>query len=276
MRSWDLLMAEFNLLRREGVVVAVLVGFLVTVVAAGFVGRVSIDDRRATADAALQEYRQLVESLANQAAAGSDTARSAGAVAFSVLSVPVVKAQTALEALAIGQGDLLADTYFVTARGAYHFLTRTDPDNALRFTVGSFDVAFLLIWVLPLLVVGVVFDVVVGERERGVLALPLRLAQMVRARACAERVLLDIDRAGGGRRRDLLDGDNGLGDHGMVAGRHGVPAVLGGVGAVDQSAREHYGIRRNAVRRRMACACRADTGLDQCRCKQRRTAAVAS
>jgi ABC-2 type transport system permease protein len=171
MRSWDLLAAEFNLLRREGVVVAVLIVFMVAVVAAGFVGRVSIEDRRANADTALQEYRQLVESLANQAAAGSDTARSAGAVAFSVLSVPVVKAQTALEALAIGQGGLLADTYFVTARGAYHFLTRTDPDNALRFTVGSFDVAFLLTWVLPLLVIGVLFDVVVGERERGVLAL---------------------------------------------------------------------------------------------------------
>jgi ABC-2 type transport system permease protein len=171
MRSWDLLAAEFNLLRREGVVIAILVGFMVTVLAAGFAGRAAIEDRRITAEAALQEYRQLVESLANQAAAGSDTARSAGAVAFSVLSVPVVKAQTALEALAIGQGDLLADTYFVTARGAYHFLTRTDPDNALRFTVGSFDVAFLLIWVLPLLVIGVLFDVVVGERERGVLAL---------------------------------------------------------------------------------------------------------
>ena len=157
MRSWDLLAAEFNLLRREGVVAGVLLGFMVTVLAAGFAGRAAIEDRRITAEAALQEYRQLVESLANQAAAGSDTARSAGAVAFSVLSVPVVKAQTALEALAIGQGDLLADTYFVTARGAYHFLTRTDPDNALRFTVGSFDVAFLLILVLPLLVIGVLF-----------------------------------------------------------------------------------------------------------------------
>jgi ABC-2 type transport system permease protein len=171
MRYRDLLVAELNLLRREGVVVRVLLGFMVAVVAAGVVGRASTDDRRSAAEAARQEYRVLVQSLATQAASGSETARSAGAVAFSVLSAPAVKAQTALEAMAIGQGDLLADTYPVTARGAYHFLTRTDPDNALRFTVGTFDVAFLLTWVLPLLVIGVLFDVVVGERERGVLAL---------------------------------------------------------------------------------------------------------
>jgi len=171
MRSVDLLISEFTMLRREQIALWVLFGLLLAAVFAGISGRMIISEQRSVALGASEEARMLIESLKQQATAGSETARSPGAVAYSLLAIPVTKAATPLEALAIGQGDLLPDTYRVTVRGAYTFLGRTDPENSLRLVSGNFDIAFLIVWVLPLLAIGFLFDVVVGERERGVLTL---------------------------------------------------------------------------------------------------------
>lgn len=173
MRSADILLSELTLLRREQIVPWVLVGLLLATIFAGFSGRMIIDEQRAGALGARDEARVLIDSLKQQAAAGSETARSPGAVAYSVLSMPVSKAATPLEGLAIGQGDLLPDTYRLSARGAHTFLNQIDPENSLRLVSGNFDVAFLVVWVLPLLAIGCLFDVVVGERERGVLSLAM-------------------------------------------------------------------------------------------------------
>jgi len=173
MRSADILLSELTLLRREQIVPWVLVGLLLATIFAGFSGRMIIGEQRAGALGARDEARVLIDSLKQQAAAGSETARSPGAVAYSVLSMPVSKTATPLEGLAIGQGDLLPDTYRLSARGAHTFLGQNDPENSLRLVSGNFDVAFLVVWVLPLLVIGCLFDVVIGERERGVLSLAL-------------------------------------------------------------------------------------------------------
>ena len=173
MRSADLLVGELTLLRREQIAPWVLFGLLLAMVFAGISGRMIVNEQRMVAIAASEEAGVLVDSLKLQAVAGTETARSPGAVAYSVLSVPVTKAATPLEGLAIGQSDLLPDTYRLTARGAHTFLGRTDPENSLRLLSGNFDVAFLVVWVLPLLAIGLLFDVVVGERERGVLSLAM-------------------------------------------------------------------------------------------------------
>ncbi|MBM4230008.1 MAG: DUF3526 domain-containing protein [Gammaproteobacteria bacterium] len=173
MRSVDIFYSELTLLHREQIIPWVLVGLLVAMVFAGFSGRIIIKEKRAGALWASDEARVLIESLKQQAAAGSETARSPGAVAYSVLSMPVSKAATPLEGLAIGQADLLPDTYRLSARGVHTFLEQIDPENSLRLVSGNFDVAFLVVWVLPLLAIGFLFDVVVGERERGVLSLAM-------------------------------------------------------------------------------------------------------
>jgi len=168
-RSVDILVSELALLRREQILPWVLVGLLLAMVFAGISGRMIVNEQRMVAVEASEEARALVDSLKVQAEVGAETSRSPGAVAYSVLSQPVTKAATPLEGLAIGQGDLLPDTYRLTARGAHTFLGRTDPENSLRLLSGNFDVAFIVVWVLPLLAIGFLFDVVAGERERGVL-----------------------------------------------------------------------------------------------------------
>jgi len=173
MRSADTLLSELTLLRREQIVPWVLVGLLLATVFAGFSGRMIVNEQLTGALEARDEARVLIESLKHQAAAGSETARSPGTVAYSVLSMPVSKAATPLEGLAIGQGDLLPDTYCLSARGAHTFLGQIDPQNSLRLVSGNFDVVFLVVWILPLLAIGFLFDVVVGERERGVLSLAM-------------------------------------------------------------------------------------------------------
>lgn len=149
----------------------IVIGLLVAILFAAFSGRLLIAERRAIASEADIDARMLIASLKTQAAGGSATARSAGAVAYSVLAMPVSMGETPLEGLAIGQNDFLPETYRVTARGAHTFFSQSDPENSLRLASGNFDVAFIVIWVLPLLAIGLFFDIVVGERERGVLAL---------------------------------------------------------------------------------------------------------
>ena len=75
-----------------------------------------------------------------------------------------------LGALAIGQGELLLSGYPVTARVRYLFLARSEPENPLRLSVGNFDAAFVIVWLLPLVVIALSFNLVSAERERGVLA----------------------------------------------------------------------------------------------------------
>jgi ABC-2 type transport system permease protein len=171
MRSVDVIMGELNLLRREQIMVWIVIGLLVAMLFAAFSGRLLIAEKRSIASQADNEAQMLIASLKTQAAGGADTARSAGAVGYSVLAMPVSKAATPLEGLAIGQNDFLPETYRVTARGAHTFFGQSDPENSLRLALGNFDVAFIVIWVLPLLAIGLFFDIVVGERERGVLAL---------------------------------------------------------------------------------------------------------
>lgn len=81
--------------------------------------------------------------------------------------------------LAAGVSDLQPDTWRLTlfgkeARGDSEF------ENPVNLAFGAFDLAFVLAFLLPLLVIGLSFNLVSGEREQGTLA--LQWAQPVSAR----------------------------------------------------------------------------------------------
>ncbi|MCS6947550.1 MAG: DUF3526 domain-containing protein, partial [Steroidobacteraceae bacterium] len=102
---------------------------------------------------------------------GVAAAASPGEVGYALLVEPAVLPPAPLGALAIGQGDLLANIYTLNARGAHQFVMQPALDNSLRLALGNFDLAFVVVWLLPLIVIALTFNVVCGERERGVLAL---------------------------------------------------------------------------------------------------------
>lgn len=79
-----------------------------------------------------------------------------------------------LSPVAIGQRDVMPHTVHVTsearlAAGA----ADADLGSPTRQTSGPFDLAFVIVYLLPLVIIALTFDLLAGERERGTLALVL-------------------------------------------------------------------------------------------------------
>ncbi len=79
-----------------------------------------------------------------------------------------------LAPVAIGQRDVMPHTVHVTsearlAAGA----ADADLGSPTRQTSGPFDLAFVIVYLLPLVIIALTFDLLAGERERGTLALVL-------------------------------------------------------------------------------------------------------
>ena len=86
-----------------------------------------------------------------------------------------------LTALAVGQSDLLPYYYDVNIyTNESTFQQNGEVENPLNLMVGRFDLAFVVIYLLPLLVLALSYNVLSEEREQGTLA--LTLSQPVSAR----------------------------------------------------------------------------------------------
>lgn len=77
----------------------------------------------------------------------------------------------ALAPAAVGLSDLYPQVLKVSAGGKDSFLFLDDIENPSHLLCGSFDLAFVVVYVLPLLILATGYDVLSGERERGTLAL---------------------------------------------------------------------------------------------------------
>ena len=86
-----------------------------------------------------------------------------------------------LTALAVGQSDLLPYYYDVSIQtNESSFLQNGEIENPLNLLVGRFDLAFVVVYLLPLLILALSFNVLSGEREQGTLALTLSQPVSVR------------------------------------------------------------------------------------------------
>ncbi len=86
-----------------------------------------------------------------------------------------------LTALAVGQSDLLPYYYDVNIyTNESSFQQNGEVENPLNLMVGRFDLAFVVVCLLPLLVLALSYNVLSEEREQGTLA--LTLSQPVSAR----------------------------------------------------------------------------------------------
>ena len=87
-----------------------------------------------------------------------------------------------LTALAVGQSDLLPYYYDVNIyTNESTFQQNGEVENPLNLMVGRFDLAFVVIYLLPLLILALSYNVLSEEREQGTLA--LTLSQPVSARS---------------------------------------------------------------------------------------------
>ncbi len=78
-----------------------------------------------------------------------------------------------LAALSIGQSDLLPAYVKVTSEAREIVTAGAELENPHRLLTGRFDAAFVLVYLYPLLILALSYNVLSGEKEQGTLALAL-------------------------------------------------------------------------------------------------------
>ncbi len=88
-----------------------------------------------------------------------------------------------LGALAVGQGDVHPNYIKVTARSLDALVSGDQIEHPLAVSNGQFDAAFVVLFLYPLLIFAISFDLTASERDRGtlrmVLAQPVTLREVV-------------------------------------------------------------------------------------------------
>ena len=169
------LVAELRLLRHVRglrLMVALLIALAVIAVLSSVLrqgnAKATVDGLQATE----AELRSIVRAgLGRDAAEDVPVAARPGSLGFSVLSEYVVMPLPPAAPLATGTGDLLPGHYRFDAHGAYLQDRGGGIVNPLRLSVGAFDLAFVLVFVVPIIVIALSYDVVSREKEIGVMAL---------------------------------------------------------------------------------------------------------
>ena len=175
----DLVAQEFGLLRR--VVGLWLLGFMLVLLAvlAAVSGSVRINTLEAIvaerSGGEAQIRSSLIGALDRYVAAGGEgdepVAAKPGSMGFSVTSTYAAMPAAPLAPLAIGVSDLLPYYYRLDAHGAYTLVQGGEIENPLNLKVGGFDVAFVMVFLLPIIVIALSYDIMSREKELGVLAL---------------------------------------------------------------------------------------------------------
>lgn len=92
----------------------------------------------------------------------------------------------ALSPVAAGQSDMLADYYQVTIGSRAEFMEAGEIESPWKLLSGQFDLAFVLIYMFPLFIFAISFNMLSVERDQGTLRMllsqPLTLPRLVLAK----------------------------------------------------------------------------------------------
>jgi ABC-2 type transport system permease protein len=80
---------------------------------------------------------------------------------------------TPLAPLAVGQSDLLPYYFKMTTDAKETALAATEIENPHRLLAGRFDLAFVIIYLFPLLILALTYNLLSAEKEQGTLVLAL-------------------------------------------------------------------------------------------------------
>jgi ABC-2 type transport system permease protein len=143
-----------------------------------------------TLAAAAQDEAQRLVALRRDAAAVDPDApppaswldpRSPGVVAGSRGQRFAAAPPGPLAAMTIGQADLYPFYFKMTNRSKQTFITGDEIENPSNLMGGRFDLGFVIVYLFPLLILGLGYNLLSSEREQGTLA--MTLSQPVRLRA---------------------------------------------------------------------------------------------
>jgi ABC-2 type transport system permease protein len=100
----------------------------------------------------------------------------------------------ALAPVALGQTDLLASQFKVTHQSKVNFLHGNDIENPWHLLSGHFDLAFVIVYLLPLLIFALSYNLLSAEKEDGSLRLllsqPLALPTLVAGKIAVRAAVL--------------------------------------------------------------------------------------
>lgn len=100
---------------------------------------------------------------------------------------------TQMAVTAVGQSDLYPQYFKVTTDLKQNFANNYELENPLKLLVGRFDLAFVLLYLYPLLILALSFNLVAGERENGTLGMllsqPVRLRTIVLGKAAIRALI---------------------------------------------------------------------------------------
>jgi ABC-2 type transport system permease protein len=76
-----------------------------------------------------------------------------------------------LAALSVGQSDLYPYYFKVTSQSKQTFITNDEIENPTNLLAGRLDLAFVIIYLYPLLILALSYNLISAEREQGTLAM---------------------------------------------------------------------------------------------------------
>jgi len=181
---------EWRLLRADRTLWT-LTAFFAAVVAYGVYNGVAWTRfQAATIGSVQREEATRLDSLRGRLAAiaAGDTAglkpwldpRSASTVGGNIGARYTVLPPAPLAALAVGQSDLYPYYARISTRIKQTFVVNDEIENPTNLLAGRFDLSFVIIYIYPLLILALSYNLVSAEREQGTLA--LLLSQPVRVR----------------------------------------------------------------------------------------------
>jgi len=188
---------EWRILRLDPALWLVLAMIFATVVYALHNGKTVVERQTAAVAAAKAEEQERLADLRNklgEIASGKAAApdapfrdpRNAVFVGSGSAATTVALPTQPLAVIAIGQSDLYPPTLRVSARSKDTFMFSDEIANPAHLLAGSFDLAFVLVFIYPLWILALTYNLVSGEREQGTLALtaacPVQLRSVMAAK----------------------------------------------------------------------------------------------
>jgi ABC-2 type transport system permease protein len=158
--------------------------------------------RRALSEAEAEErrrYAQMTEQIAALERAGSPVASFGdprNPTQFGSRFGPryAMMPPAPLAPLAIGQSDLLPYYFKVSTDARETLIAATEIENPQRLLTGRFDLAFVIVFLYPLLILAITYSLLSSEREEGTLALaasqPVTLGALAAGKVALRALLL--------------------------------------------------------------------------------------
>lgn len=189
---WLIARHDWRILRADRTLWAIALLLAITIGYGVRNGSAWVEFQRRTIDGALSEERERIGKMQRdiadlnagrkQAPSWSDP-RSPFAAGYTLAARWAVMPPAPLSPLAIGQSDLLPYYFKVSLRSRDTLIGNDEIENPVHLLSGRFDLAFVIIYLYPLVILALGFNLISGDKEDGTLA--MTLAQPVRLRTLA-------------------------------------------------------------------------------------------